>query len=190
MLSLLLTALFIGTDAQLQCGTYAQTDQMMRICFELETQSRSFCVANTQQSSGERFAASVTAADRSIVIEYSALANAAGMFGTQAQTCIDLWRQARCAAAFPLKSDASVCASTCARLDDCHAQFFHLDACVFPDQSPDCVDVTTGAECVVAPSSAQVSQPRVVQSPPRAPTRSSATQLVPSMFLALVFFTI
>jgi hypothetical protein len=192
MLLLVLPLLF-GAKAQLQCGTYAQTDQLMRICFELETQSRSFCVANTQRSSTERFAASVTAADRAIVIEYSALANAAGMFGTQAQTCIDLWRRARCAAAFPLTSDASVCESTCARLDDCHAQFFHLDACVFPDKSPDCVDVTTNSECVVLASAPPLPvrpQPGAPRSPARGAARSAAQRLAPGMLAALFLFTI
>ncbi len=177
---------------QLQCGTYAQTEQAMRICFELETQTRTFCVAKGEGPATEqRFAALATSADRAIVIEYATLANAAGMFGAQAQTCIDLWRRARCAIAFPLAGQSKVCAATCQRLVDakCDARFFHLDACVFPDTSAACADVSTGAACVVAQQQEAEPLPTPVLPAPRQPSRSGAAQLLPAATLAITVMT-
>jgi hypothetical protein len=191
-LFVLLLFAWTGT-AQLQCGTYAQTEQAMRICFELETQTRPFCVSKGEGPATEqRFAALATSADRSIVIEYAALANAAGMFGAQAQTCIDLWRRARCAIAFPLADQGKVCAATCQRLVDakCDARFFHLDACVFPNTAGDCADVSTGAACAVAQQEAQP-LPTPALPVPRRPSRSGTAQLLPAMGLlvsAMVWF--
>jgi hypothetical protein len=184
MIAFLLLVSLADAIVDLQCGTYAQTEQMMRICFELETQNGTFCVANTQGLSGDqRFAASATAADRSIVIEYAALANAAGMFGAKAQTCIDLWRRARCAIAFPLSSDAVICGATCDRLTRaaCNDKFFHLDACQFPDTRAGCVDISTETSCVI--SKASIPDQPTARPPRRSPRSAAAALSVPILLL-------
>ena len=155
-LSLSLSLFFVCAAAaaasatELQCGRVSQLEASPRACFELESfTGASICVAHTNRAQAASFSPAAIALDRTIVIEYATLANAASMFGAHSQVCIDHWRRARCAAAFPLSASARICASTCARLVDsgCHEQFFQLDACTQPDTSADCIDLSSESRC-------------------------------------------
>lgn len=125
------------------CGRFDEsTDERLRACYELET-APLFCV-----NSNETFWSAVIAQDRQIVRQFAELA---ALPGIGVPVCLNHWRRARCADAFPLGDRASVCRSTCQKLSAaaCGAAF-SVGGCKKPNALPTCKDMTSIASVCAA----------------------------------------
>lgn len=123
------------------CGRFDESvDERLRACYELET-APLFCV-----NSNETFWSAVIAQDRQIVRQFAELA---ALPGIGVPVCLNHWRRARCADAFPLGERAAVCRSTCQKLSAAGCgNAFSVEGCKKASAVPTCKDMTSiGSVC-------------------------------------------
>lgn len=134
MIVLLLSIFSFATSKQ--CGSFGESgEERLRACYELEGAAR-FCVNGT-----ESFWPLVIAQDRQIVRQFAELATLPGI---DVPVCLNHWRRAKCAEAFPLSENSGVCRSTCQKLTAarCSRQFV-VPGCSKPSLLATCRDMTS-----------------------------------------------